>query len=655
MNKLHWGWKGILCAVIGVSVLLIADLLSAFAGLDLSMKLRLGMSVVVSGAVFLFGPKSFKKLSVLLLSLLGCIFMGLTAFYASIGIFSDTSDYRNADIDSGVKSYYAEQRVMLIVPHQDDEVNVMGGAIEEYVRYGSEVYVVYLTNGDLTPYELRFSEAIDCLAKQNIPEDHVIFLGYGDQWVDGPHLYNAEPGKILQSKAGNFATYGTADHPAYREGADYTVENLLANMESVILEYRPDVIYCCDYDAHGEHKATSLVFEKVMGRILQRGTDYQPRIFKGFAYRTAWFGIDDFYDLNMKSTTKYYAEGYVLPVDHYRWADRIRLPVEASGLSRSLPGSGQYDLLKSHVSQEAQTEAKSVINGDRVFWERYTTSLCNRAEIKVTSGDADFLNDFMLLETKDLLDGERWPCDGVWHPEETDPEKRATVILSEKSDLTSIVLYDNPEPGQNVLQVVITFDNGEQVVTGPLDPYGAANVIAVDQKQVAFFEVELTSMEGKAAGLTEIEAFSDSPENPGGFVQLMDAEEEFVYDYITDPSGELVLQVYGYGSIPELTPENYSVSCDNENCSVVWSEQGIVVSCPAGEAVTVSVMSEEDGIWDRAYIQNPGKLKRLWIKVGQHGEILAEELREVPQEMKYHLDLWGGQLSRKLGFADPSA
>ena len=97
---------------------------------------------------------------------------------------------------------FADQKIMLIVPHQDDELNVLGGTIEEFVRYGSEVYVVYLTNGDMTPAEFRYAEAIACLEKQGVPEDHVIFMGYGDQWQeDGPHIYNADPGTVVQSRA----------------------------------------------------------------------------------------------------------------------------------------------------------------------------------------------------------------------------------------------------------------------------------------------------------------------------------------------------------------------------------------------------------------------------------------------------------------------
>ena len=37
---------------------------------------------------------------------------------------------------------------MILVPHEDDEINLAGGVIEEYLKHGSEVYVVFSTNGD---------------------------------------------------------------------------------------------------------------------------------------------------------------------------------------------------------------------------------------------------------------------------------------------------------------------------------------------------------------------------------------------------------------------------------------------------------------------------------------------------------------------------
>ena len=197
------------------------------------------------------------------------------------------------------------------------------------------------------------------------------------------------------------------------------------------------------------------------------------------------------------------------------------------------------------------------------------------------------------------------------------------MILPEVSDLDDLVFYDHPSPDHNVLEMRITFDNGEQITVGPLDPIGAPTTVAVNQKQSASFEVELTVTEGENAGLTELEAFAGPRDYPKGFVQLTDTDGDFVYDYITDPSGEIILHLYHYGNVPEIKPEHYSVSVDNERCLVEWSEQGIIATCPRGEAATVSVISAEGDIWDRAYIRNPGKLDRLRVKACQLVELFS--------------------------------
>ena len=626
MNKFRLGLYGMMCAAIGIIMTFVIESLVIFCGQEMPMVLFPLLIAAVSGVLFFCVPKSFSRLIVILMVLCGSALIGAGVLHGNAHRFRTGWDYQNADESAGVKTFFADKRIMLIVPHQDDDLNVLGGTIEEYVRYGSEVYVVYVTNGDMTPAEIRYTEAIDCLAKQGIPEECVIFLGYGDQWQeDGPHIYNAEPGAIVRSRAGYLATYGISDHPAYHDGSDYTIDNLLSDMESVILEYRPDVIFSCDYDEHSDHKATSLVFEKAMGRILRGSSDYRPKVFKGFAYRTAWNNGFDYYSLNLKSTQNSYEEGFEPQVEYYRWEDRVRFPVDASGLSRSLLGSRAYHLLDTYVSQNAYQKAQGVINGDKVFWERFTTSLCNRAEITVSSGDPGMLNDFMLLENSDIIDKNRLPYDGVWIPEAADMERKVSVILPERSDLTSVVLYDHPSPDHNVLEAIVSFDNGERLVVGPLDPIGSPTMIVVDQKQVACFDVELTLTEGDQAGLTEIEAFSGSTNGAEGFVQLMDTNGDFVYDYISDPSGEVVLLPYCYGGIPEVSPEQYNVFGDNDRCEIIWSEQGIVVACPPGESVSVSITSQ-DGVWDRAYIRNPGRLSRAWIKACQLAELFGLEL-----------------------------
>jgi hypothetical protein len=158
---------------------------------------------------------------------------------ASWGIWD--SFQKNAayvDTDGGKAGLYSGRDVMVIVPHQDDEANILGGVLEEFRDYGSTVRVVFSTNGDSEgiPF-VRMQEAIRYCAYTGIPEENVIFLGYGDRWDNdlGYHLYNAPSSEaVTLSKYGTTQTYGMEGHPAYREGNAYTAANFLDDLQSVI-------------------------------------------------------------------------------------------------------------------------------------------------------------------------------------------------------------------------------------------------------------------------------------------------------------------------------------------------------------------------------------------------------------------------------------
>lgn len=531
--------------------------------------------------------------------------------------FSKNAVY--ADADDGKAAMFADKTAMIIVPHEDDDINVAGGVMDEYLKYGSEVYVVFVTNGDFEGLgEIRINEAIEYCGHVGIAEDHVVFLGYGDQWAaDGPHLYNAGSGTVRQSLGGYTSTYGTASHPAYRTGNAYTADNLMADMEGVILEYKPDVLICSDYDSHIDHKATTLLFEKVMGKILKEHADYTPTVYKGFAYNSAWLAEADFYEMNILSTQDIYAEPYLQEPEIYRWKDRVRLPVSAQTLSRSLMTTDAYEGMSIYGSQGEKGRSSRMANGDKVFWERQTESVCYRAEICVSSGSGAVLNDFMLLENKDLVDTERLPYDGVWIPEEGDEQPSVTVTFPEKTDVSAIVLYDHPAEERNVLNAVVRFDDGTTTQTGPLDKTGAATSLQVEKTGVEWFSVTLTDTEGNGAGLTEIEAFRRRPEKGGKLIKIMDAGENFVYDYCIDRTGTQEFFLYTYGEVAEINGENYSVSCSNENCHAALSDGRLIVNCPAGEACTVQISDRTGTLSDSVYIRNPGTLQRGWIKLMQ--------------------------------------
>ncbi len=556
-----------------------------------------------------------KKTKVVAKALAGTVAIAAALYFAWLP-FHSWGAYE--PVDSGKADFYGGKRIMLIVPHQDDEINVLGGAIEQYAAYGSEVYIVFTTNGDsFYSASTRLNEAILSSQLMGVPEDHLIFLGYGDGWQNyATHLYNGEEGTVISSYCGNTATYGLEDHPAYHEGNAYTFENYLKDMQSVVADYRPDVIYCVDYDAHDDHRATSLLFEKAMGRILREYPDYRPTVFKGYGYNTAWGAEQDYCALNIGATGDVFCSDFAQKPQVYRWEDRVRLPVAASALSRSLSGSNIFRALAAHACQDAETHAVSVANGDKVVWERRTDSLCYDATIEASSGNPELLSDFMVYDNSDLYGG-RDQIDGIWIPD--DREKCFTVTFPENRSVESIVLYDHPYEDQNILNAVIELEDGTRIETGPLHPGGAANSFPMNA-QIQTFTVTLLEWEGELAGLGEVEAFGAATTSVGSLLKMMDMENDFAYDYILDESGFGRFCFYTYGDLPEVDADHYTVASSNEACSVTLEDGVLMVDCPKGQSCTITVTCKDAPVSDTILVRNPGSATRIWADAFQRLE-----------------------------------
>lgn len=607
----------LLCGVLAGEIGVLVDLTAAWMGTEGRRIVFLGGIAALALILFCVPWFTKRRLLTAAVGLPGALAVAVLVGFLFWKSFSENARYR--DVDSGKELLYAGHKVMLIVPHEDDEVNLLGGVMEEYVKYGSEVYPVFITNGDYEGQaENRFAEAVAVAEYIGIPKENVIFLGYGDQWKeDGPHIYNAQPGVVMESYAGRTETYGTETASVFREGRAYTIDNLMEDLQTVILTYRPDTIYCSDYDSHIDHKATTLLFEKVMGRILKEGTDYRPGVYKGYAYSAAWYSVPDYYTANILSTCNVFADPLYQQPAVYRWEERIRLPVSPGALSRSICSSGVYQTLALHASQEAITQASRVINGDRVVWQRETDSLCYTAEISASSGSPALLNDFMLTDNYDLMDTGRMPYDGTWIPDAEDTEKTVTVSFPEPVDIAEIVLYDHPSEEHNVLNAVIRFDDGSGVETGRLDPGGAATRIRAEKSEVSGFTITLTEVEGEQAGLTEVEAFRQEKNEDLRYIKLMDEEGQFVYDYWTDKDGQEVFSIFSSG-IPE--GQEFTVSCDNARCSAVLNGGMLNVNCPVGETAVITVSSGNGEVSDSVCISNPGAFRRLQCTLGQKME-----------------------------------
>ena len=458
------------------------------------------------------------------------------------------TELNKLDSNDGVdNSFYDSQfknkKVMVIVPHEDDDLLISGQVLPPMYKNGADVRVVFATNGDkrVSAYT-RQSEACNALEKLGIPREKVIFLGY----PDGTQLYVGK--KAYSFSSGWDHTYagkGFKDYHFDRFGthAQYTAENMVDDIESVILEYRPDYILAIDFDTHTDHRGVSISFEKAMERILKKESGYTPKVLKCFGYSLAWKSKPDFYALNIKSTVMQDREknndpSYETDVPQYRWNNRVRLPIDKKSLSHSILRCSEYKALSEHLSQYAYCYSERIINGDSVYWNRRTDSLTYNADISVSSGDASLLNDFRLIGVGNRTAGPHVKLENcVSRFDKNDAQKTVTVKFDSPKTVSCVSLYDNFGLNSNILGGVITFSDGSKVEVPALNADGSETRVVFEPKHnITSFTFKVTEYEG-VAGLDEIEAFENADYDMGfSLIKLKNADtDDYIYNYLITP------------------------------------------------------------------------------------------------------------------------
>ena len=468
------------------------------------------------------------------------------------------TELNKLDSNDGVdNSFYDSQfknkKVMVIVPHEDDDLLISGQVLPPMYKNGADVRVVFATNGDkrVSAYT-RQSEACNALEKLGIPREKVIFLGY----PDGTQLYVGK--KAYSFSSGWDHTYagkGFKDYHFDRFGthAKYTAENMVDDIESVVLEYRPDYILAIDFDTHTDHRGVSISFEKAMERILKKESGYTPKVLKSFGYSLAWKSKPDFYALNIKSTVMQDREknndpSYETDVPQYRWSSRVRLPIDKKSLSHSILRCSEYKALSEHLSQYAYCYSERIINGDSVYWNRRTDSLTYNADISVSSGDASLLNNFRLIGVGNRTAGPNVKLENcVSRFDKSDAQKTVTVKFDSPKTVSCVSLYDNFGLNSNILGGVITFSDGSKVEVPALNADGSETRVVFEPKHnITSFTFKVTEYEG-VAGLDEIEAFENADYDMGfSLIKLKNADtDDYIYNYLITPDEKsLNLGVY---------------------------------------------------------------------------------------------------------------
>lgn len=539
-------------------------------------------------------------------------------------------------------SEFSSKKVMIIAPHQDDEINIAGATINNFVQNGSEVIVVFTTNGDY--YDkgaIRINEAVNAMKSLGVDEDNVVFLGYGDQWdTDYKHIYHAPEDEIIKSNIGNTETYGIKEKEDFRKmisntSSEYTRDNYKMDVKDVILEYLPEMIFAVDFDAHPDHRTTSLIFEEVMGEILKKNQEYNPLVFKGFAYNTAWYDTDDFYSYNLESTLLPAREAidngtYELDIPNYNWKDRVRFPVNKNMLSYTKRSNLLYEALKEHDSQQAYTRMVNIANSDQVFWERNTGSIAYDGLIEVSSGEGKYITDFKLIDSSDITIRKPSIFDKcVWIPESEDREKTVRVTFNKPSDIYSLSLYDNFSLEDNIIKGKITFSDGSEVIVEKLNKNGSETKVEFTVKNdIEYVEFQIIEFEGDEPGLCELEVFNQVDALDTQYIKLMmdNESETFIYRYTVLDENYIPLNVYSYPNINDkLTLEDCKVSIINGKDVFKFENNKLVITERKSGKYKIRVeLIDNPEVYDEVEIFIPTKIEVMYIKSMQIYEQLLD-------------------------------
>ncbi len=455
---------------------------------------------------------------------------------------------------------YSGKKVLILVPHQDDEINTAGNAIQIFTKAGADVYVMFANTGDYysnCSFDMRMNEALNSLKILGVERSHVFILGYGESFNNAAvqHIFYTADNPI-KSSSGHTETYGACglqDFGFTEHGvhSTYCRNNYIRDLRELILKVKADIIIATDFDVHSDHRMLSLSFDIAMGEILSRpGNDYFPEVFRRFAYSVGWMNEPDLFDSDFILSTAKPKPGYekmIIDTSCYSWPERVRLPVPEESrepYERNIIA----EALRQHISQSAQTHAENVINSDEVSWRRRTDSITFSADVTASSGNPGYVHDFRLLNVANVdVDSPSWE-NYLWIPAENDEAKELVFTWKSPQKISVIKLWGNVD-GIPLQRVLITTNSGYESEFGPLPENGLPMTINLPgESQATECRVKIISQGSKESGLAEVEIFSENEQPPvvKPFIQIMTGGN-FVYVYPRKHE-ELVIpvEIYSY-------------------------------------------------------------------------------------------------------------
>lgn len=473
-----------------------------------------------------------------------------------------------------VNSHLADGKNILVLgPHEDDEVLMCAGIIEWGLANGDTVKVAVVTNGDYrgsaSKGKTRIRESMDALKYLNISPENMHYLGYGDTGMYPLNqkgsflrdLYYAENDTtIISSDAGN-QSYGVPENQDYhyqRFGAhgSYNRATLRQDLETLIGEFRPDDIYVSSlYDYHGDHSSLYLWVVDAIINVKEICPSYSPMLHQYMIHanrdvsrlEALYLWVTDsiirvkkicsscspvFHQYEVYATysgvcwpDRYSFGSFSKPVnwDNFTgglldWNKREIVSVPSDMQVSPRTSNRKYLAIDKYKSQRSEY-LYSFVKNEEIFWKKDFANIALLASISVSS-ENNSTNQQGIKAIDGIADG--YPhFDGRFSDKEwvTIGQKAgAWIKLSWQQNymVNRIVLYDRPNTNDNIEHVTITFSDGSSVNVGQLTNNGTGNEITFTPKTINWvnFTLDNVSATTENVGLSEIDVYPSNDTNP---------------------------------------------------------------------------------------------------------------------------------------------
>ena len=209
------------------------------------------------------------------------------------------------EIKNLLEPFKKDERVLILVPHPDDEAIACAGIIQEALKAQARVRIVYLTNGDhnelsFIVYEKRITvrqaefvhmglvrqeEAIKAMKYLGIAESDLVFLGYPDYGTFEIFSKYWQAKKPFRDRLTRISSVPYKSNSSY--GDPYCGESILEDLTQEILDYKPDKIFVSHpADVNVDHKTLYLFLQVALSDL--EGKITKPKIYPYLVHCVGW-------------------------------------------------------------------------------------------------------------------------------------------------------------------------------------------------------------------------------------------------------------------------------------------------------------------------------------------------------------------------------